>query len=545
MTQSGFRIVGLSATLPNYIDVASFLRVNPDKGIFSFDGRFRPVPLSHKNTFGGMRELRDQLDAICYKEVLDLVRRGHQVLVFVHARNATATLAQRFRELAAVNVIGDLERFLLPSVATTGYIVAKKSVQASRNGLLFSNFQYGMDIHHVGLHRSDRSLMEKMFAQGYIQVLCCTSTLAWGVNLPAHAVVIHGTGVFDSEKGAFTDLGVLDVCNKFSGVPVGLNSKMKQKTLYKYLVMLIRQAPIESQFFNRIHDNLNAEIALGTVSTVHEAVEWLSYTCYHFRARINPIVDQLPHNVMIKDPNLRDIMTQKVQDIYSQLDTQQRIRFDSLNRFLSACDLGRITSQFYIKCETIEMLNGSATEFAQLKVREEEMNDLDEMTAPGCFFPIRGGGLASIPGKVKCLLQCFFSRCFIKSFSLALEALYVQLNVTRFPSVQSNDVLYVGSDEFRESIGDLASHTLDRLIQLLMREPTPLIAAMVLEHLVARTDYVADEQLFLLCRGLLQRCRKSVELRKRVTRIITDLRNEKSYAGANKLIELKCVMCKV
>jgi len=45
MTQSLIRIVGLSATLPNYIDVALFLRVNPMEGLFFFDGRFRPVPL--------------------------------------------------------------------------------------------------------------------------------------------------------------------------------------------------------------------------------------------------------------------------------------------------------------------------------------------------------------------------------------------------------------------------------------------------------------------------------------------------------------------
>lgn len=32
------RIVGLSATLPNYIDVASFLHVNPFNGLFFFDG---------------------------------------------------------------------------------------------------------------------------------------------------------------------------------------------------------------------------------------------------------------------------------------------------------------------------------------------------------------------------------------------------------------------------------------------------------------------------------------------------------------------------
>lgn len=46
MSQQGVRIIGLSATLPNYIDVARFLRVNPHKGMFFFDGRFRPVPLS-------------------------------------------------------------------------------------------------------------------------------------------------------------------------------------------------------------------------------------------------------------------------------------------------------------------------------------------------------------------------------------------------------------------------------------------------------------------------------------------------------------------
>ena len=38
--------------------------------------------------------------------------------------------------------------------------------------------------------RVDRSLVERMFADGFVKVLVCTATLAWGINLPAHAVII-------------------------------------------------------------------------------------------------------------------------------------------------------------------------------------------------------------------------------------------------------------------------------------------------------------------------------------------------------------------
>ena len=48
------------------------------------------------------------------------------------------------------------------------------------------------------MNRVDRTLVEELFADKHIQVLVSTATLAWGVNLPAHTVIIKGTQVSTS-----------------------------------------------------------------------------------------------------------------------------------------------------------------------------------------------------------------------------------------------------------------------------------------------------------------------------------------------------------
>lgn len=81
-SQRLIRIVGLSATLPNYFDVAQFLHVNRQTGLFVFDERFRPVPLSQTfvgiKTINKLQQLKD-MDTVCYDKCFDYVRKGHQV----------------------------------------------------------------------------------------------------------------------------------------------------------------------------------------------------------------------------------------------------------------------------------------------------------------------------------------------------------------------------------------------------------------------------------------------------------------------------------
>lgn len=52
--------------------------------------------------------------------------------------------------------------------------------------------EFGIGIHHAGLHESDRVLVERLYVEQKIQVLVATATLAWGVNYPAHLVIVKG-----------------------------------------------------------------------------------------------------------------------------------------------------------------------------------------------------------------------------------------------------------------------------------------------------------------------------------------------------------------
>ena len=58
--------------------------------------------------------------------------------------------------------------------------------------------------------------------------------------------------------------------------------------LQYYLSLLNQQLPIESQLINKLPDMLNAEIVLGTVQNIDDAVNWLGYTYLYVCMLRNP-----------------------------------------------------------------------------------------------------------------------------------------------------------------------------------------------------------------------------------------------------------------
>ncbi|RVE62284.1 hypothetical protein OJAV_G00155540 [Oryzias javanicus] len=451
-TQSMIRILGLSATLPNYLDVATFLHVNPYIGLFFFDSRFRPVPLGQ--TFVGIKttnkiqQIHD-IEEVCYNKVLDQVKAGHQVMVFVHARNATVRTAMGLIEMAKNH--GEI-CFFQPDQGPD-YGQCEKQIQRSRNKQMKEMFPEGFGIHHAGMLRSDRSLMESLFSKGHLKVLVCTATLAWGVNLPAHAVIIKGTQIYDAKRGAFVDLGILDVMQIFGRAGRPQFDRFGEGTiitthdkLSHYLTLLTQQNPIESQYLNSLADNLNAEIALGTVTNVEEAVKWLSYTYLYVRMRANPLAYGINHKTCQMDPGLELFRRELVVESGRRLDKAHMIRFEERTGYFASTDLGRTASHFYIRYNTIETFNelfssqnteadilnivSKAEESRQLKVREEELEELDQMLVNYCHL-LAAGGVENSYGKVNILLQTYISRGDVENFSLISDLSYVAQNAAR------------------------------------------------------------------------------------------------------------------
>ena len=312
------RIIGLSATLPNFMDVAEWLRVTVGKGLFFFDSSFRPVPLKvtlvgltltllPKTSVSGGEEGTEQavpkaetharpparpninqlLDAELIDGVRPILANQHQALIFVHSRSQTIRVAHLLlQHFGHAGLLWKLEQ--PPRVESN----ALRSLLTSSNG--------AVGIHHAGMSRSDRLTIENLFRSRRLSLLVCTATLAWGVNLPARAVFIRGTDIFrgNSESagggGSWEDLSPLDVLQIFgrAGRP-GLDDAGEATlfcpsgTLPKYLLSLspVNAIPIESTFSTNLDTHLNAEINLGTVKSMEEGISWLSYTFLWVRTR--------------------------------------------------------------------------------------------------------------------------------------------------------------------------------------------------------------------------------------------------------------------
>ena len=110
-------------------------------------------------------------------------------------------------------------------------------------------------------------------------------------------------------------------------------------------------------------DTLNAEIQLGSITTVKEAIRWLSYTYLYVRTLRAPKVYKVGLGLELFDPDADPTLLRHRQDMIHtacvKLTKCGLIRYDTRTRTLSPTPQGRIASHYYLSCDSMKII-GSA-----------------------------------------------------------------------------------------------------------------------------------------------------------------------------------------
>merc|ERR1719348_2847342 len=142
---------------------------------------------------------------------------------------------------------------------------------------------HGIGYHHAGLLMEDRKLIEELFTEGLLPVLTCTSTLAMGVNLPAHLVVIKSTQqMVAGGWREYSESQILQMAGR-AGRPqfcdtatVVIMTRQEKKMYYDSLID--GSTMVESNLHSHLVEHLNAEIIIGTIKDVNQATDWIKST---------------------------------------------------------------------------------------------------------------------------------------------------------------------------------------------------------------------------------------------------------------------------
>ena len=162
-----------------------------------------------------------------------------------------------------------------------------------------------------------------------------------------------------------------------------------------YVTAVNQQIPIESKFTAGLVDSLNAEISLGTVSTIDEGVRWLGYTFLHVRMRKNPMVYGLSASDLLSDPALGKRRRELIMSAAQILLRNGMVKYDDAVETLFSTELGQIAAKYYLRAASIEIFNShfksimteadllallaKSTEFQQVAVRDSETEELKRL----------------------------------------------------------------------------------------------------------------------------------------------------------------------
>jgi ATP-dependent DNA helicase HFM1/MER3 len=349
------RFVALSATVPNFVDIATWLGKSSAEPYESatnekFGEEFRPVRLQKHvrgyhfgsgNDFAFDRHLDVQLP-----EIINRYSERKPIMVFCCTRNSTVATAKALAIWWAKQHVRDRAWKEPPKLPPF------------RNHDLRDCASSGVAFHHAGVEMDDRIAIEKAFSEGEISVICCTSTLAVGVNLPCHLVIIKNTVTFVRDMlQEYADLEIMQMLGR-AGRPQFDNNAVavimtRQSKVTKYEKMVTGQEVLESTLHLNLIDHMNAEIGLGTIRDLLSARKWLTSTFLYVRMKHNPTYYKLDgaRSGQSVDEQLDDICSRDIKLLCDNNLTMGQ-------ELLRCTEFGHAMARYYVHFHSMRILMG-------------------------------------------------------------------------------------------------------------------------------------------------------------------------------------------
>ncbi|XP_009466634.1 PREDICTED: probable ATP-dependent DNA helicase HFM1 [Nipponia nippon] len=429
------RFVAVSATIPNAEDIAEWLSDSKMPAVcLKIDEDQRPVKL-RKIVLGfpcSDNQTEFKFDLTLNYKIASIIQ------TYSEQKPALVFCATRKGVQQAASVLAKDAKFLLS-------IEQKQRLQRSANSLKDSKLRdllmYGVAYHHAGMEISDRKIIEGAFTVGDLPVLFTTSTLAMGVNLPAHLVVIKSTmhyagGMFQE----YSETDILQMIGRAGRPQFDTTATAvimtRWSTREKYIQMLNGADIIESSLHRHLVEHLNAEIVLHTVTDVTVALEWIRSTFLYIRALKNPShygfspgLDKIGIEAKLQELCLKNL---------NDLSSFDLIRMDETNNF-KPTETGRLMAWYYIAFDTVkqfftikgtETLNelitmiSNCTEFLDVKLRTNEKKILNALNKDKDKITIRfpmEGKIKTREMKINCLIQAQLGCIPIQDFTLTQD----------------------------------------------------------------------------------------------------------------------------
>ncbi len=196
---SDAQIVSLSATVGNPMELAQWL------GAGLVESSYRPVMLEKGILLGdtiyyrdGGAKLKGRSKLPETRLVEDTVSSGKQAIIFYSTKRSAEAGAERIRQ-AVSTLLSDYDRAALADAAQR--ITAAIHPPTAKCEKLAGLIRHGVAFHHAGLVNEQRKIVEDSFREYKIKTICATTTLGYGVNLPAHTVLVRDTTRFGAGWG--------------------------------------------------------------------------------------------------------------------------------------------------------------------------------------------------------------------------------------------------------------------------------------------------------------------------------------------------------